>query len=1052
MGMLLSLLGKVPPTIKLAAIICFSFISTVSAQGVVGGVVLDAQTREPVPGVRIGVKGSNKNAVANSAGLFSIEANPTDVLIFNSLGYEVRELVLTRPDGNEIFIHPSQSKLDEVVVIGYGVVTKADLTGAVGQANIEDMNKAPVSNFVEALAGRVAGVQVISGDGQPGGGLNIVVRGAGSLTQSSSPLFVVDGFPVEDLDPATLNRDDIESLTVLKDASSTAIYGSRAANGVVLIETKRGKVGKPVVSFNTYSGAHLQGRQIELMSPYEFVKYQSELYPTVQSTIAYFQNGKTLEDYRNETSIDWPGLVMTNGKLTESTLSVRGGNANTRYALSGAFFDQEGIVINTGSNRYNARFTLDQVLSPRFNTGITASYAEVNREGAVINTAMGSVNPSSYALFRTWGYRPIGSEADFDLVSEAVDDAIGDAAGIRFNPYVDLMNQDINRGTNTVSANGYLEAVLSKSLRLRSTAGIYRENLLAETFYNSNTIYGSPLNVSNINGINGSIANTIINKSSNENLLTWNTTFNKNHKIRAMGLFSVAKLALSQNGYTGTQLPNEELGIDGLDEGAVINPRSSRSVNTLMSYATRWNYDYKSKYLFTFTFRADGSSKFRQKWGYFPGVAFAWNMHKESLLEDLIPQISNSKLRLSYGSTGNNRIGDFERFARLTQSLNDYSLNNQGAIGSIYVSSMGNADLRWEKTNLFDIGYELGLFRQRLTFEVDLYRKLTNDLLLGAILPPSMGFLNATKNIGRLKNEGLELTIEATPVKYGNFMWKSNFNISFNRNTILELADDEPAFPTVVTFEQQFGRPLYLAQVGQPMGQMVGYIWEGNYQYEHFDNTAPGVYTLKPEVPSNGNARETIQPGDIKYRDINGDGVINDYDIAVIGRGQPIHIGGFSNNFTYKGFDLNVFFQWSYGNDVYNANRLTFEGNSNLRILLNQFASYEDRWTPDNQVNTNFRTGGVGPAGAHSSRVVEDASYLRLKTVSLSYSFPRRLVQRLYLTNFSLNAAAQNLFTWTNYTGMDPEVSTRDRILSPGFDFSAYPQARTIVVGLKATF
>jgi TonB-linked SusC/RagA family outer membrane protein len=451
-------------------------------------------------------------------------------------------------------------------------------------------------------------------------------------------------------------------------------------------------------------------------------------------------------------------------------------------------------------------------------------------------------------------------------------------------------------------------------------------------------------------------------------------------------------------------------------------------------------------------FRADGSSKFVDPWGYFPGAAVAWNMHSESFFAKLFPGVTNSKLRASYGSNGNNRVGDFDTDPRLTQVIDGYSFNNGSPIGSVNISAVGNPDLKWERINIIDLGYELGLFKGRVNLEAGVYQKTTEDLLLGATLPPSTGYSTATKNIGRLRNQGLELTLNTVNISKKDFSWESNFNISFNKNKVLELTRGQQSLNTNVAYVSQFNRALYTAQIGQPAGLMVGYIWEGNYQYSDFDETSPGVYVLKPNVPTNGNARNMVTPGQIKYRDLNGDGTMNESDFAIIGRGQPVHTGGFSNNFNYKAFSLNVFLQWAYGNDIYNANRLLLEGNSNGYANINQFASYANRWSPENQTNENYATRGQGPIGFFSSRVVEDGSYLRLKTVSFNYVVPTKIIQKAYLSSLSFNVAAQNLWTLTNYSGMDPEVSTRNPVLTPSYDYSSYPKSPTLAFGIKATF
>jgi TonB-linked SusC/RagA family outer membrane protein len=1008
---------------------------------------------EGLPGVTVLVKGKSVGTTTDLNGSFSIDVpNASDILTFSFVGYTTKEVQVGNQSTINVQLDVDAKALEELVVVGYGSVKKSDLTGAVSTLQVSDMIKAPVGNFADALAGRAAGVRVMSSDGQPGGGVQIMIRGAGSLTQSTSPLYVVDDFPIENLDPSTINPEDIESISILKDASSASVYGSRAANGVVLIKTKRGKAGKATVNLSTSMGFQGQPRKMELMSPYEFVKYQTEVNPTAASTLAYFRDGKTLEDYRNVEGLDFQDKVFRTGSVKIYNVSIRGGNENTKYSLSGNIFDQKGVIIATGYDRYSGRITVDQKLSNKINVGATVNYSGVKSTGQQINAAAGNSSPSTYTLFRTWVYRPvapIGSDVNLEL--EEADEGAVNNSDFRVNPFIDMENQHQIRETRTLDANANLNITLLKDLTFRSVAGIRHSVGLNEQFYNTKTSQGSPFNPLNINGVNGFISNSSVKSYSNENTLTYKGSYGQ-HNLTAMGLFGLNGVQSYSNGYGGRLLPNESLGISGLDQGVPYNPASASSKNTMMSYAARLDYNFASKYLLTLTYRADGSSKFQEPWGYFPGIAAGWNLDKESFFSRAFPSISTAKIRGSYGSTGNNRVGDFARFSSLTQVLSGYSFNNSTPIQSVYVSNVGNLGLRWEKVNTADIGIELGAFKDRITLEVDAYNKLTTDLLLQAALPTSTGFTSAMKNIGKLRNRGLEFTLKTANIEKRDFSWHSDANISFNRNTVMELTYGQQSILTNGRYESHFNKPLYTAEIGKPAGQMIGFIWEGNYQFEHFHNPSPGVYILKENVPTNGAVRNTIQPGDIKYRDINGDGIIDDNDLTIIGRGQPIHTGGFNNNLRYKAFSLNVFFQWAYGNNIYNANRLALEGNSNGRALVNQFKSYENRWTPENPTNENYRTRGQGPIGFWSSKQVEDGSYLRLKTVSLDYSLPKALVNRASFRDITLSVAAQNLLTWTKYSGLDPEVSTLSQVLAPGYDFSGYPQVKTITFGIKAGF
>ena len=1031
------------------------------------GKVFDAETNETMPGINVRLKGTNSGMFTNEAGAYSIRAESSGVLVFSSLGYETTEVAIGSKTTINVTLKTSLNSLKEVVVIGYGSTTREDLTGSVGIVDVEALANAPVASFDQALAGRIAGVQVSSNEGQPGGeGVNIVIRGNGSLTQSNAPLYVVDGFPIEDFDNGSLNSDDIESINVLKDASATAIYGARGANGVIIIETKKGKIGAPVVTYNGSVGFQEVIKRMDMMNPYEFVKYQIDRQPTRKATYTpgdldpadelYDPAGRTLESYRSVKGADWQKQLFQSGSTNIHNIAVRGGTEQTRYSISGSIFDANAIIINTGNDRYQGRFSLDQTFNKKFKAGINANYSSQSsfgREASIANTG-GSA--SSYLLYATLGYRPVTGSIDFseeDLIDDVVDDDINPLEDYRVNPIVSTQNEYRKVLRNNLVSNAYLSYKIIPELTLKLTGGINSLAGKSEYFYNSKTARGTPEIPSNARGQWGARTYSDRVSLSNENTLTYNKKI-KDHTFDVVAGYSIQQSRSESGGFTGTNVPNESLGINGLGDGVPYSMVTRASLFSLQSYLGRANYNYKSKYLLTASYRADGSSKFigDNKWGYFPSGAFAWRMSKESFMKDLA-FVSDAKLRVSYGLTGNNRVTDFAALALIDPNNNaSYSYGNGSPIQGVNISNLGNADLKWETTEQVDLGYDLSLFKNRLEFVVDLYRKTTKDLLLNANMPLHTGFNSVYKNIGKIQNQGLEISLNTVNIHNKNFTWESSFNISFNQNKVLELTEGENNIMNEVTWETAYNNsPLYISKIGQPAGQMYGYIWDGNYQYSDFNETAPGVYALKSEVTTNNNNRNniTVKPGDIKYKDLNGDGVINDYDLTVIGRGLPVHIGGFSNNFRYKGISLGLFFQWSYGNDIYNANRLIFEGST--RQSLNQLASYQDRWTPENQSTEHYRIGGQGPTGVYSSKVVEDGSYLRLKTFFLGYSIPKKIMKRTKIKDISLTASAQNLITWTSYSGFDPEVSTRNSALTPGFDYSAYPHARTVVFGIKAT-
>lgn len=1012
------------------------------------------ESNQPLYGAGVKIKGTSLNAVSTGKdGKYTVQAKSTDVLVFSYIGMETQEVTVGSQTTIDIDLKETSSDLNELIIVGYQTVRKQDLTGAIGQVKISDVVKAPVAGFAEALAGRVAGVQVSSSDGQPGATMNIQIRGQSSINNSVQPLYIIDGFATENSENINLNPDDIESITVLKDAASTAVYGSRGTNGVIVITTKSGKIGKPVVSFNSSYGTQNVINFIELMDPYEFVKYQAERNAT-DANANYFTNGKTLDSYRNVQGINWNKEISRTGTIFKNNISIRGGNENTQYSISGAGFKQDGVLLNTGYQRYQGRVKLDQSLNPNVKVGISADYAEVSAFGMQASSQPSTNNSlSSQLWFRAWAYRPVaGSNTTYDLATEDSDPESISSSDVRLNPRTSLENEYLYNTYSNLTVNGYLNYSIGQHLLLKvqGTKNILRTG--ADRFYNSHSLQGSAANPLNNLGQWGSTASNTNNVWSNENTLTYTNSFSQKHNLVLLVGNSQSYGKAKGVGYTSTNLPNEDLGMAGLNEGEITSPIATATEYALSSFFGIADYNFNSKYYFKAALRADGSSKFYNHWGYFPMAAAAWNMHNEDFMKSL-KFVSLSKIRISYGVTGNNRVDDFARWAQLsTTQTAGYPFNGQSTTGA-YVSNLQSDRLAWEKTATKDIGYELGLFNNRIELTVDAYDKLTKKLLItGAPVAPSSGYPTVTKNIGSLNNRGLEFTLNTVNIQTKKFSWESSFNISFNKNKIVSLTEGQRLIQTNPSpFDVSFGA-MYVSAVGQPLGMMYGYVWEGNYQYSDFDSPAPGVYVLKAGIPDNGLA--TVQPGDIKYKDLNGDGTVNTLDRTVIGRGQPKHFGGFSNNFTYGDFSLNVFFQWSYGNNLYNANRIILEGNANGRIDMNQFASYEDRWSPTNQESKNYRAGGQGPVGYHSSRVVEDGSYLRLKTAMLSYSVPKKLLQRAHLNALSFNVSGQNLLTFTKYTGMDPEVSVRGGlgVLTPGFDFSPYPQARTLVFGLNASF
>lgn len=1052
----------------LLALLVFSYAFGQSARNI-NGVITDSETNEMLAGVSVKNKNTNATTICNAEGKYTIRAKQGDILIFTLIGYEMAQQQVGKDLVMDVKLKPDVSLLKQVVVIGYGEVAKQDLTGSVGQVNLTDLTRAPVASFEQALAGRIAGVQVTSNDDQPGSGMNIVIRGAGSLSQSTAPLYVIDGFPIEDFDASNLNMNDIESINILKDASATAIYGARGANGVVVVETKKGKEGLPVISYSGDYGTYKVTNRMEMMSVYEFVKYQIEHDP-VPSGVLYFPDlqdltkpgtelptAQDLERYRNVKAIDWQDRLFRTGATNIHSLSLRGGSAQTKYMVSGSFFDQLGTIVNTGLTRYQGRITLDQTVNKKLAVGVNLNYSRIDSHGIIASGGESTLG----LLFGAWGFRPLTGgliDEEYDWENELLDPENESGRGrrdSRVNAIVSAENTLRQRKNTGILTTAYTKYDFSKKLFLRVQGSMNSTVIENEYFYNSKTSQGTPLRITNVKGIQGGTGFMKNNTFSNENTLNYKETFNKNHVLTAVLGMGSQLLKNSSYSIDVQNLPNEELGLAGLKQGKPSSVNSGAFDVTLASFFGRLMYNYKAKYLFTATFRADGSSKFNKdnRWGYFPSGAFAWRMNKEPFMKNM-KFINEAKLRISYGVTGNNRVGAYDYKPQLDVSIGDgYSYNDGETVVGNIPKNIGNKNLKWETTTQVDVGYDLTMFKKRIDLTVDVYQKTVDDLLLRANIPWITGYATAYKNIGKLRNRGLEISLNTVNISSRAFKWESNFNISFNDNKVLALANNEEFLLTSVGWNGPFNSAYpYIASVGGPSSAFFGVIWDGVYQYEDFDVLPGGGYRLKSHIADNGSIREDIRPGDIKYRDINGDGTVNNKDATVIGRTLPIHTGGFSNNFNYKGFSLNVFFQWSYGNDILNGNKSNFMGNQSKRYNLNQYAGYVNRWTPENPNSNIFRVKGGGPEGYYSSWLIEDGSFLRLKTVSLSYSLPQKLISKMKLKTLSVSASAQNLYTWTKYPGMDPEVSVRNSVLTPGLDWSAYPRSKTIVFGLRTSF
>lgn len=1070
---------------------------------------------EPMVGVYVIVKSTTIGTATDLNGKFTLTVpNAKSILVFSYMGFNPVEKIATEINGQTVILEESEAKkLDEVVVIGYGTSKRKDLTGSVGKADVESMVRAPVASIDQAFAGRIAGVVVTSNDGQPGAASQIVIRG-GSVTQDASPLFILDGFPIENLDINSINPSDIESFDVLKDASSIAIYGARGANGVIIINTKRGIEGKPRITYSYSASLQHDTHRVKLLDPYQFVKLQLDIdsvASTPTNTVNRFHNiyldpanGVTLESYKQEAGYDWQDLLLRTGTIQNHSINITGGTTDTRYNLSGSVFDQKGIVINTGMKRYDANISLDQKLSKTLKLGISAKFSNTKTYGTIPSAGQGGG-----VVEGMWKYRPVSGTKNQDLLNSAIDSTafadfnngitqtLGDNT---VNPLLQAQNEYRVSTNITGYLNAFLEYSFLKYFKLKVSGGYNTANSKREQFYNSNTQQGNLFKNSsgsyvNTNGINGSYGAALVQSYLIENTLTYHNQISKGQVLDAVAGFTYQKAQSQTYSFGVINIPqaNEYLAMNSFSAGTTVSGFGSATYWQMFSFLGRVNYTIQNKYLFTTTLRSDGSSKFApgKQWGYFPSGAFAWRFTGEPFMKKYLDKINDGKIRISYGSVGNNRVNDFaylSQFGALQTSVG-YPFNNNYQTG-IQPYFTANNMVTWETSKEVDLGADLTFLKDRVNITMDYYRKKTTNFLLSVTLPKFSGYGSTTQyqNTGNILNKGFEFTINTYNVKQKDFQWISSMNISFNKGKIIDFYN---GFEVKQTNTGMYASPTgWIAKVGGPIAEFYGYEWGGCYQYADFNKLANGTYVLKNGIPTYS---ANVQPGDAKYLDINGDGKVDANDMTVIGHPLPIHTGGFNNNFIYKNLSLNVFLQWSYGNDILNANQYVFNQFGSYFSYGNQFASYADRWTPSNPSNDiprlrNNTKQDIDNVSRVSSRLIEDGSFLRLKTVSLSYSLPQKVIKKLKVQSVKFTAAAQNLLTFTRYSGIDPEVSNFRSMnpagspwgssgstsavaaanmgsgysyvqpsssytaLTPGYDYSPYPRTVTINFGFNVTF
>jgi len=1030
----------------------------------VSGIVTD-NTGLGLPGVSVFVKGTTNGTVTSMDGDYSIKIDKAngELLVFSFIGFDTQEVNIKGKARIDVLLKVSTTDLEEVVAIGYGTMKKKSLTGSISSVSSKDIMNMPTVNVATALAGKVSGVQITSSEGSPDAGITIRVRGGGSITQSNSPLYVIDGFPSEDginfIDPS-----DIETVDILKDASSAAIYGARGANGVILITTKSGEKGKTRISVDSYIGFKNIAKKMDMMNPYDFVKLQYENQQEERYSEGFkriYGEYDELESlYSNREGIDWQDEVFGgNATIKKHKFSVSGGTKATKYSFSFARDDNEGVMVNSGFERNSMRLKLDQKINDFIKASVNTSYLEQKTYGMGTSESNSNFNKLTHIA----RYRPtIGKEGnDRDLIDMDEDPAFADDEGnVQQNPLVSAIAEHRSNDRKITTINASFDFDLAQGLTARLSGGLKNGTQRIERFDGERSVTarrkGSPF---------GSI-------SYRENR-DWSYATTLNYKKNIGGLHRVNLLVGHEqvhksykNLYTEvTGFPNDDIGLGNMGLGIPSKTTSYNSETGLISFFGRANYSLKDKYLLTATFRADASSKFGKDnlWGYFPSASLAWRISDEDFLASA-DNLSNMKLRVSYGASGNDRIGI--DLSKSQFALASYGFNNGTEMG-VVPTNIPNSGLKWETTYSGNIGLDLGFYNQRIIFTSDFYKGNTRDLLLNKKVPLTTGYSTQMVNIGETENMGMEFSLNTVNIRTKDFEWTSNINISFNKNEVKKLADGQTSFMAKSGWYSQLTDNDYLIRVGDPLGQMYGYVLDEMYRVSDFDYDSNGQnFTIKDGVAFDGN--DVPQPGTIKYKDISGpdgvpDGKIDADDRTVIGNANPIHFGGFTNTFRYKQFDLSVFMNWSYGNDVYNANKIYytrgFERHKNVLAVLN------DRWTnvdgggqfitnpaalAEMNKNAKYPSYDGNTVTRFHSGAVEDASFLRISNVTLGYNLPKRLVRKMHLNRLRVYATANNLYTFTNYSGFDPEVSTRNRSgLTPGVDWGAYPRSKTYILGVN---
>lgn len=1022
------------------------------AQNMVKGTVVD-ETDLPMIGATVMIKGAAGGTITDFDGNFTISAKKGQVIAISYIGYKTQEVKYTNQQKIAVKMVPDSKALDEVVVVGYGSMKRSDLTGSVSSIAAKDVKEFQSSSVLGALGGQIAGVQITQSDGGPGSGFNINIRGVGTMTGDASPLFIVDGFEVDNID--NIANADIESMEFLKDASSSAIYGARAANGVVMITTKSGKAGKPSITYNGSATYRKITKKLDLLTPYEFAKLQEDIDPKYADT--YWKEGndenglpyrfQSLNDYIGVGGVDWQDATFNPTWSQDHNLSITGGDEATTYSLLFTRYNENGIFNNSGFDRTTAKFRVKQKIMKDITLDATINYAQTNKKGVGTTADSGRFNMLAQIL----SARPTGGLrlTDEELLSSAIDPVmLEDGSSLaQVNPVIQTESVTNKKRAEMWSGNASLTWQIMKGLTFKTAATYNTTNSRVDRFFkdgskeafrNGQKPYGETQMIRDV-------------RWTNSNNLTWKQKINKKNSYDIMLGHEISYRSSEFLLGQAMDFPFDHLGNNNLGLGATPSKvNSDFNDKKLLSFFARANYNYDNRYLLTATVRADGSTVFskKHKWGFFPSFSAAWRMSEEAFMKD-VEAVSNLKVRFGWGIVGNDRISNY-------LSLDLYENKKYGIGNSLTTvltpKQIKNQNLKWEGSSSVNLGLDLGLFANRLSLSADFFIKDTKDLLLAQELAHVTGFDKQYQNVGKIRNKGMEFSISSTNIQTKSFTWNTNFNISIIRNELRALESGANYKTTRSGFDSNFTQDDYIAIVGSSLGAIYGYEFDGIYQSSDFYITPDHKYILKEGITNNTRYTDAggLRPGVVKYKDQNGDGIITTADRTVIGNAIPKWYGGITNTFAWKGIDFSFMFQFNYGNDIYNATRLYATQSRNGRT--NMLAEVADRWTETNASNLVPSTKGYVTNDVYS-RFVEDGSFLRLKNVTLGYTLPKKWTQKAYIKRMRVYATGQNLFCISGYSGYDPEVSTAgNNPMTPGLDWGAYPKSRVFTFGIDLQF